>query len=235
MNGSPSFNRSEVQQGLQRIAKEIGPDIGLGEVHHKFRSETYNRRIMKICRHVRCATSRRKPPKWASDLMDFVKGEIAVPVNVELEAEPGSNAFDEHTETNSVAFDETSEVERGSKQHKDECESQMKYHYEWNKELSHAWRKPLDDMKASPELAISPDELPGNTLGEKGAVLCKWADGHKYVLGCVCVGDLRAMKGRDGRHGRRSVGEYFSKQLVVTKNTISVRCRSDRDLLGQCV
>ena len=39
------------------------------------------------------------------------------------------------------------------------------------------------------------------------------------------------MKGRDGRHGRRSVGEYFSKQHVVTKNTISVRLRSDRDLL----
>ena len=95
----------------------------------------------------------------------------------------------------------------------------------------HAWRKPLDDMKASPELAISADELPGNTLGEEGAVLCKWADGHGYVLACVCVGDLRAMKGRDGRHGRRSVGEYFSKQHVVTKNTISVRRRSDRDLL----
>ena len=47
--------------------------------------------------------------------MDLVMGEIAVPVNVyKLEAEPGSNAFDEHTETNSVAFDETSEVERGA-------------------------------------------------------------------------------------------------------------------------
>ena len=119
--------------------------------------------------------------------MDFVKGEIVVPVTVgTLEAEPGSNTFDEHTET-TVAFDETSEFEQGSKQKcEDECESQMKYHYGWNKELSHAWRKPLDDMKASPELAISADELPGNTLGDKGAVLCKWADGQEYVLGCVC-------------------------------------------------
>ena len=86
-------------------------------------------------------------------------------------------------------------------------------------------------MNSSPDVAISADELPGNTLEDKGAVLCKWTDGHEYVLGCVCVGDLRAMKERDGRHGRRSVGEYFSKQHVVTKNTISVRRRSDRDLL----
>ena len=231
MNSSLSFKSSLVKQGLQRIAKEIGPDNGLGEVHYKIWSDTYCRRIMNICRHVRCATSRPKPPKWASDLMDFVKGEIAVPVTVgTLEAEPGSNTFDEHTET-TVAFDETSEFEQGSKQKcEDECESQLKYHYGWNKELSHAWRKPLDDMKASPELAISADELLGNTLGDKGAVLCKWADGHEYVLGCVCVGDLRAMT-KGGRHGRRSVGEYFSKQHVVTKNTISVRRRSDRELL----
>ena len=109
VNSSLSFKSSVVQQGLQRSATEIGHNIGLAEVHYKIWSETHSRRIMNICRHVRCATSRRRPPKLASDLMNFVKGEIAVPVNVDkLEAEPGSNAFYEHTEMNSVAFDETS-------------------------------------------------------------------------------------------------------------------------------
>ena len=122
---------------------------------------------------------------------------LRCPVNVDkLDSEPGSNAFDEHTETNSVGFDETSEVECSSKQkYKDECESQLKYHYGWNKELSHAWRKPLDDMKASPELAISADKLPGNTLGDNSAVLCKWADGHECVLGLRLCGRLASDEG----------------------------------------
>ena len=44
-----SFNGGVVKQGLQRIAKEIGPDIGLDEVHRKIWAETYSRRIVNIC------------------------------------------------------------------------------------------------------------------------------------------------------------------------------------------
>ena len=90
MNSSLSFWCSK---GSNALPKKSAPTLDSVMYTTKFGPKPNSRRIMNICRHVRCATSRRQPPKWASDLMNFVKGEIPVPVNVELEAEPGSNAL----------------------------------------------------------------------------------------------------------------------------------------------
>ena len=50
---------------------------------------------------------------------------------------------------------------------------------------------------------------------------------HEYS-----AGDLQTpLNERDGRHGRPSVKEYFCKQHVVTKNTITVRRCTDREQL----
>ena len=48
MNSSLSFTSSVVKHGFQRIAKEIGSNMGLGDVHYKIWSKTCSRRIMNI-------------------------------------------------------------------------------------------------------------------------------------------------------------------------------------------
>ena len=99
MNSSLSFKSSVVQHGLQRIAKKIGPDIGLGEVHYKI---CYGNLQSSDHAHLPTRPLCDQPTeaaKVASDLMDLVKGEIAVPVNVELRF-PRSNAPPSSTRTN---------------------------------------------------------------------------------------------------------------------------------------